>query len=411
MIRAFGIISAVKEIFLQSFSVSQIQKRFENKYATQVRESLIQINLFRMISICSIITVFELIALPYYTIDAYLNNGRKLCYINFFSQLFLLVVSICFAVKGMHVYQNKTENYIKSPHLYLIYYFCVSVGCLFYIYSDIKSGVPSATIYYLALILSTIPIFTLKEALFFIILNTAGVLGILLHNGREAFSQNIHLLFILLASWLVMFQLRTYMYRIMHQMFKLEEMNKTLDLQTKIDPLTNLPNRRALNEYIKEKLPNWKAQNKKVMVLMLDIDNFKNYNDTFSHLDGDDCLNAVAQAIIRKLNEHEKIEYILARTGGEEFIAILENWETEEEILKICVALNRAVENMHLVSGQGSCHQYVTISIGCSIYDPTDVRNEGENPINAQLRLADYELYNAKKEGKNRVSFKGRILN
>lgn len=251
----------------------------------------------------------------------------------------------------------------------------------------------------------------IKGSAFFIILNTAGVLGILLHNGREAFSQNIHLLFILLASWLVMFQLRTYMYRIMHQKFKLEEINKTLDLQTKIDPLTNLPNRRALNEYIKEKLPNWKAQNKKVMVLMLDIDNFKNYNDTFSHLDGDDCLNAVAQAIIRKLNEHEKIEYILARTGGEEFIAILENWETEEEILKICVALNRAVESMHLVSGQGSCHQYVTISIGCSIYDPTDVRNEGENPINAQLRLADYELYNAKKEGKNRVSFKGRILN
>jgi GGDEF domain-containing protein len=66
---------------------------------------------------------------------------------------------------------------------------------------------------------------------------------------------------------------------------------------------------------------------------------------------------------------------------------------------------------MHLVSGEGSCHKYVTVSIGCSIYDPQDTRNEGENPVNAQFRLADYELYNSKKEGKNCVSFRGRIIN
>lgn len=208
-----------------------------------------------------------------------------------------------------------------------------------------------------------------------------------------------------------MFHLRTYMYRILYNRYSLEDKNKALDMQTKIDPLTNLPNRRALDEYVRERLPHWKENNCKVMVLMLDIDNFKNYNDTFSHLDGDDCLNAVAQAIIKKLNEYEGIEYILARTGGEEFIAILENWKTEEEVLGICLQLNKAVEDMHLVSGEGSCHQYVTVSIGCSIYDPMDARNEGENPVNAQFRLADYELYNSKKEGKNRVSFKGKIIN
>lgn len=411
MFKASDIISSVKELFLQSFSVKQIQKRFENKYLMQVRQSIIQINLSRMISLCAVITVFELVALPVYAVYEYFPSAEKIYYLNFFSQLFLLAVSIGFGVKGLYIYQKKEADYSKNSYLYLIYYMCVSAGCLCYIYSDIKRGVSSNTIYYLGLILATIPIFTFKETIVFITLNTAGVLVILLFNGIAAFLNNIHLFFILLASWVVMFLLRTHIYRVIYQKYQLEEMNKKLDLQTKIDPLTNLPNRRALDEYVKEKLPYWKAHNKKVMVLMLDIDNFKNYNDTFSHLDGDDCLNAVAQAIIKKLNEYEGIEYILARTGGEEFIAILENWKTEEEILDICVQLNKAVENMHLISGEGSCYQYVTISIGCSIYDPQDMHNEGENPINAQFRLADFELYNSKKEGKNRVSFRGRIIN
>jgi diguanylate cyclase (GGDEF)-like protein len=411
MIKASGILSSVKELLLQSFSVSHIKRPFGNEYCQQVRQSIIQINLYRMISLCVIIIVFELLTLPYYTLNKSYCTISYYGYINFCSQLFLLLVSVCCGIIGLIINNQKVTDFKKNLRLYLTYYLCISVGCLCYIYSDISRGAVSNTIYYLALIISTIPIFALKEALFFIILDTGGVLGILIYNGKDSLMNNKQLIFILLVSWILMFHLRTFMYRIMYNRYKLEDMNKKLDMQSKIDPLTSLPNRRALDEYVKGKLQNWKANNSKVMILMLDIDNFKNYNDTFSHLDGDDCLNAVAQAIIKKLNEYNGIEYILARTGGEEFISIIENWKTEEEILDICLQLNKAVEDMHLVSGEGSCYQYVTISIGCSVYDPRDVHAQGDNPVSAQFRLADYELYNSKKEGKNRVSFKGKIIN
>ncbi len=410
MKKASGFLYSVKELFLQSFSVNHIKKMFGNMYSLQVRQAIIQVNLNRMTSVCAVVGLFELVALPYYALNEY-SEANGFAYICFCSQLFLLLTAFYYGIKGILLIYKKEAAPATVLKLYLTYYLCVSVGCLLYIYSDIARGVPSNTIYYLAMVISTIPIFTFKEALFFIILNTGGLFGILIYSGKESLMNNIHLVFILLISWVIMFHLRTYMYRIMYDKYNLEDMNKALDIQTKIDPLTSLPNRRALDEYVREKLQYWKENNSKVMILMLDIDNFKNYNDTFSHMDGDDCLNAVAQAIIKKLNEYDGIEYILARTGGEEFISIIENWKTEEKILEICVQLNKAVENMHLVSGEGSCHKYVTVSIGCSIYDPQDTRNEGENPVNAQFRLADYELYNSKKEGKNCVSFRGRIIN
>jgi diguanylate cyclase (GGDEF)-like protein len=320
------------------------------------------------------------------------------------------VCSVFCGLRAFHIRGKAGTEQNKVLRLYLHYYFLISIGMLFFIYSDIKRGEISNTIYYLAVIFSTFPIFTFKEALFYIVVNTGGVFGILSCVGKNTFFENIQVIFIFVASWVVLFHLRATTYKILYNQCNQEELNRKLDSLSKIDPLTNLPNRRALDEYVQEKLPLWKQNKSKVMVLMIDIDNFKNYNDTFSHLDGDDCLNAVAGAVIEKLEDYKNRNYILSRIGGEEFMALLENWETEDEILDVCIQMKKSVEDMHLVAGNGSLHEFVTISIGCSVYDSLDIRAEGDNPVEAQYRFADYELYNAKKEGKNRVSYRGRII-
>lgn len=180
-------------------------------------------------------------------------------------------------------------------------------------------------------------------------------------------------------------------YWIISSMKKSAEINKKLEIIANHDALTGLLNRRFIETGLAEE---WKypiRASGQAALFMLDIDNFKKYNDFYGHLKGDDCLRRIAATFKKAFAGHNG--YVI-RYGGEEFIAVVflvERKLTLELGDKIC----RLVENEALPDAEGGV---VTVSIGmCHIQSTVDVS------LSECIRIADKALYQAKTSGKNRA--------
>jgi len=158
------------------------------------------------------------------------------------------------------------------------------------------------------------------------------------------------------------------------------------------DALTGIYNRRYMEETLKQVIATLSRANSALSLLMMDIDNFKKYNDTYGHSAGDDCLKQVAgalESVVRREGD------FVARYGGEEFIAVLPNTDeagavmVAEGILKAVMDLNIP----HEKNGAG----IVTISIGVVTQECSDGQT-----WNDFVKKADEALYESKENGRNR---------
>jgi len=153
--------------------------------------------------------------------------------------------------------------------------------------------------------------------------------------------------------------------------------------QSTIDPLTGVANRRSLDKFLQQ----WTEQREEFTLMMLDIDHFKNINDTYGHAVGDEVLKYFAKEI-NNIIRHQDLSF---RYGGEEFIILLPNISTQDAF-KIAERICKKLETTSSPSGDP-----ITISVGiCSF------------PIVAEsleelLAKADQALYDAKNTGRNRV--------
>ena len=96
--------------------------------------------------------------------------------------------------------------------------------------------------------------------------------------------------------------------------------NRRLDAMAHLDGLTQIPNRRRLDEYLEESWNRCLGQERSLALIMLDVDHFKRFNDNFGHQAGDDLLVALAERLAAQLRRSEDL---VARYGGEEFLAVL----------------------------------------------------------------------------------------
>jgi len=168
---------------------------------------------------------------------------------------------------------------------------------------------------------------------------------------------------------------------------KLEQMSMT-------DALTNLHNRRQLDLRLEEEWHRGMRHQTPLTLLMLDIDYFKQYNDTYGHSSGDRCLAQIAEVIGKNL---ERPSDFAARYGGEEFSILLPETPTDGGI-QIAQRVMDAVRALKIEHKNSAAAPYVTVSIGVASIIPDTHTNE-----HTLLDAADKNLYRAKESGRNRV--------
>ena len=158
----------------------------------------------------------------------------------------------------------------------------------------------------------------------------------------------------------------------------------------KVDSLTGLHNRRWLEETYTRELKRSNDGNFSLSAFMLDIDHFKNINDTYGHLAGDQVLIAVAQEITRCLRPSD----MPVRYGGEEFTVFLPN-TTVDNAKIIAERLRAGVEKIRVALSTGEVIN-VTISVGFT-------ERQAGDTVESIIKRADDALYHAKESGRNRV--------
>ncbi|MCW8838202.1 MAG: EAL domain-containing protein, partial [Thiovulaceae bacterium] len=158
------------------------------------------------------------------------------------------------------------------------------------------------------------------------------------------------------------------------------------------DPLTDLPNRVLFQDRFKHAIDIAKRNNNKLALAFIDIDGFKNVNDTKGHPIGDKLLVKISKIISNCIRDSDTI----SRLGGDEFTIIFENIESTDDIVYICKDILDNVSKEIIIDDMSI---YVSASIGISVYP-----NDGED-IHILLQHADTAMYKSKDEGKNRISF------
>lgn len=184
-------------------------------------------------------------------------------------------------------------------------------------------------------------------------------------------------------------------YRALHDaQSKLMETNAELQRLTNVDGLTGLSNRRYFDEYLATQ---WKLairERQSFALLMIDVDNFKRYNDTYGHLAGDEVLKSVASAMKKSFLRPTDLP---ARFGGEEFVVILP--DTPPDVVRqLGDRVRSNVEQLHIPHSGSSSGAHLTISVGGASTIPSV--DQSFLPL---LETADAALYEAKESGKNRV--------
>ena len=164
-----------------------------------------------------------------------------------------------------------------------------------------------------------------------------------------------------------------------------------------VDGLTGVYNRRYIDNQLAIGLKQRRRQGTDYSLLMVDVDHFKDYNDDQGHLEGDDCLKRIARILVDVVSRPLDV---VGRFGGEEFIVLLPD-TGEDGAIQIGKRMIKAIYDEG-IDHAGSSYGKVTVSIGAVTVD-----GDGPNTPAELIKVADQALYDAKKEGRNRLKAAG----
>lgn len=172
---------------------------------------------------------------------------------------------------------------------------------------------------------------------------------------------------------------------------ELAEANRQLEILSNTDGLTNIGNRRLFDMMLQTEWSRGQRSNSSLALIMLDIDHFKQFNDHYGHLAGDDCLKQLASTLSQS---GRRAGELVARYGGEEFVILLPNVDNQTvlETAQHIHQLIQAIAIPHANTDLG----IVTVSAGVAYLQPSNKQNALE-----LVRQADAALYRAKSAGRN----------
>lgn len=180
-----------------------------------------------------------------------------------------------------------------------------------------------------------------------------------------------------------------------HERQHVQTLNQQLEALAGRDPLTNLPNRRALEECLQREWDRARRLNSPLSALMIDVDHFKSFNDHLGHVEGDRCLISLAQGLAKAV---QRPGDFVARFGGEEFIVVLPDTD-ERGAREVAERLILHIDQLGLPHPGSPSASHVTISVGgTSVFVPLACDSAVEVVL-----AADAALYEAKAQGRHRA--------
>ncbi|MHB8158594.1 MAG: diguanylate cyclase [Desulfocucumaceae bacterium] len=175
---------------------------------------------------------------------------------------------------------------------------------------------------------------------------------------------------------------------------ELKKYRDLLENLSAVDGLTGIANRRHLDGVLDTEWRRALRGSEKLSLIMIDIDFFKKYNDSYGHLAGDDCLRRVANIIKESV---KRAGDLVARYGGEEFAVILPSAD-EENAYTLAEVIRENIESLKIPHHSSEISDWLTVSVGVATVIPHIV-----TPPTSLIGKADEALYRAKREGRNRV--------
>lgn len=176
----------------------------------------------------------------------------------------------------------------------------------------------------------------------------------------------------------------------------LEESNRQLKELSNKDSLTGIANRRCFDTTLEREYFRLSRTNSKLSIILFDIDHFKEYNDYYGHVMGDECLRQIGKALANCVNRSVDLA---ARYGGEEFACILPDTDIHSAV-KIAERIRQKIQDLKIEHKKSTVSEFVTASFGV-----TTVRYSPEvSPVEI-IAMADKLLYKAKVSGRNRIEY------
>jgi diguanylate cyclase (GGDEF)-like protein len=179
----------------------------------------------------------------------------------------------------------------------------------------------------------------------------------------------------------------------------LERANQRLQRLVAVDTLTGIANRRHFDRVLDRELRRARRERLPLSLIFLDLDEFKRFNDTHGHTQGDEVLRRVARTLDESFRRGGDL---VARYGGEEFVVILPGVDSHRAGL-YAERLRRRVWRMAIATGTANAGDRITISAGVASFAP-ELPGSADITADALLHAADQALYRAKRQGRNRVA-------
>lgn len=180
------------------------------------------------------------------------------------------------------------------------------------------------------------------------------------------------------------------------QKLELEKANKSLRKFSFNNPLTGIWNRRKYDQTVEMEWRRCLRYKKPIALILMDIDYFKEFNDLYGHMAGDECLIKIGDILKNSLT---RASDMVARYCGEEFIVLLPD-EGKEGAIRVAEMLRLKIESKNIPHEKSSVSIYVTVSIGVTSMVP-EINTSYED----LFMVADRALYQAKDAGRNQVKF------
>ena len=175
----------------------------------------------------------------------------------------------------------------------------------------------------------------------------------------------------------------------------MNRLNRKLEDMSNQDGLTGIPNRRRMDYLLEQEWRRAIRDRSAIGALMIDIDYFKPYNDTYGHGAGDECLKEVAVLLHSAVNRPADL---VARYGGEEFLALLPQIDLPG-LETVGEKMRRIISDQKIIHGTSATADHVTISLGGVVMNAPEAGSSWKE----MLDMADQMLYKAKQAGRNRV--------